>query len=49
VYSAILDRIEASEYDVFSRRIGLSPVEKLLMVARLWATSRIPTALLRKG
>jgi phytoene synthase len=49
VYSAILDRIEASEYDVFSRRIGLSPVEKLLMVARLWATSRIPTALRRKG
>ena len=49
VYSAILDRIEASEYDVFSRRIGLSPVEKLLMVARLWATSLIPTALLRKG
>jgi phytoene synthase len=48
VYNAILDRIEASEYDVFSRRIGLSPVEKLLMVARLWATSRIPTALLRK-
>ena len=48
VYSAILDRIEASEYDVFSRRIGLSPVEKLLMVSRLWATSLIPTALLRK-
>jgi phytoene synthase len=48
VYGAILDRIEASEYDVFSRRIGLSPVEKLLLVARLWAKSRIPAAL-RKG
>ena len=47
VYWAILDRIEASEYDVFSRRIGLSPVEKLLLVARLWATSRIPAALRR--
>ena len=48
IYGAILDRIEASEYDVFSRRIGLSPVEKLLLVARLWAKSRIPAAL-RKG
>lgn len=47
VYGAILDRIESSEYDVFSRRIGLSPVEKLLLVARLWATSRIPAALRR--
>ena len=45
VYGAILDRIEASRYDVFSRRIGLSPAQKFLMVARLWATSRIPTAL----
>jgi phytoene synthase len=48
VYGAILDRIEASDYDVFASRIGLSPVEKLLLVARLWATSRIP-AVLRRG
>ena len=48
VYGTILDRIERSQYDVFSRRIGLSPVEKFLLVARLWATSRIPASL-RKG
>ena len=48
VYGTILDRIESSQYDVFSRRIGLSPVEKLLLVARLWATSRIPAALRRE-
>ncbi len=48
IYGAILDRIEASRYDVFSRRIGLSPVEKFFMVARLWATSRIPTSLSKK-
>ena len=41
VYSTILDRIEASGFDVFDRRIGLSGPEKLLITARLW------TALLR--
>ena len=36
-YSRILDRIEASGYNVFGRRVGLSTREKLLLMARLWA------------
>ena len=42
VYSAILDRIESSGYDVFQERIGLSTPTKLIMMARLWAASLIP-------
>ena len=42
VYSGILDRIESSDFDVFTKRVGLSTFEKLLMMARLWATSLIP-------
>ena len=35
-YGAILDRIEAYGFDVFSQRVGLSVREKLTMTARLW-------------
>ena len=42
VYSRILDRIESSDFDVFTTRVGLGTFEKLLMMARLWATSLIP-------
>ena len=42
VYSSILDRIESSDFDVFTKRVGLGAIEKLLMMARLWATSLIP-------
>lgn len=42
-YAAILDRIEESRFDVFSRRIGLSAREKLLITARLWMGSVIPS------
>ncbi len=38
-YSAILDRIERSGYDVFSQRIGISARQKLLLTCRLWAES----------
>ncbi len=41
VYSALLDRIEASGFDVFQRRIGLSKRAKLLLTARLWTQSMI--------
>ena len=41
VYSSILDRIEASDFDVFTRRVGLGTPEKLLLMARLWVTSLI--------
>ena len=48
-YSTILDRIEASGYDVFQRRIGLSTTEKLLMVTKLWATSLIASTRPERG
>ena len=41
VYSALLDRIEASGFDVFQRRIGLSKRARLLLTAKLWAQSMI--------
>ena len=44
-YAAILDRIEACGFDVFSQRVGLSVREKLTMTARLWLgsmTFRLP-------
>ena len=47
VYSSILDRIEASGFDVYSRRVGLTTREKLLLMARLWAASFVPAALAR--
>ena len=45
VYSSILDRIEASGFDVYSRRVGLPTHEKLSMLARLWVASFIPSLL----
>ena len=47
-YSRILDRIEASGYDVFERRIGLSAGEKLFLVAKLWAASMTPGLVIRR-
>lgn len=43
VYSSILDRIEAVDYDVFSHRITLGTSKKLMTMARLWAMSFVPT------
>ena len=45
VYSAVLNRIEASGYDVFRRRIGLSKPEKIFIMAKLWAASLTPSIL----
>ena len=45
VYSSILDRIEESGFDVYSRRVSLPTREKLLLMARLWAASFIPSLL----
>ena len=42
VYGTILNRIEASGFEVFERRVGLSTAEKLLITAKLWARSLIP-------
>lgn len=41
IYSRLLDRIESSNYDVFSDRISLSPAEKSWIVVRsLWRPYR---------
>ncbi len=42
VYASILDRIEASDYDVFSQRVSLSTGQKLMTMAKLWTMSRVP-------
>jgi phytoene synthase len=42
-YRAILDRIESSGYDVFSRRIGLSAAEKLMIAGKLWVGGLVPS------
>jgi phytoene synthase len=40
IYSRLLERIEAAGYDVFTRRVRLSAVEKTLIVARALAGNR---------
>ncbi len=35
-YYAILERVERADYDVMSRRVGLSAGEKFALAARLW-------------
>ena len=42
-YGAILDRIEQSGFDVFSQRIGLTATQKIMITARLWAGSLVPS------
>jgi phytoene synthase len=42
IYSRLLDRIEDRGYDVYERRISLSPKEKLFLTVRIWAQSYIP-------
>lgn len=34
LYEGILDEIEANDYDVFNRRAVVSPMRKLVLVAR---------------
>jgi len=36
IYSRLLERIEERNYDVFSRRVSLSPAEKCWIAARAW-------------
>ena len=47
-YSGILEKIEQAGYDVFERRIGISTGSKLVLLARLWSASLLPTALMRR-
>ena len=39
LYSRILDKIEARNYDVFTSRVSLSTAEKLRLTGRLWTQS----------
>jgi phytoene synthase len=41
IYARILDRIEAANYDVFSRRIRLSNMHRLWLATRCWARHRL--------
>jgi 15-cis-phytoene synthase len=41
IYDRLLGRIQAAEYDVFSRRIRLSDAERLLLATGCWARSRL--------
>ena len=42
LYSRLLDRIEANGFDVFSGRVRIPTKQKLLITAKLWATSLLP-------
>jgi len=40
IYHTILERIEASRYDVFTRRITLSPPRRVAVAVQAWLASR---------
>ena len=41
VYSRILDKIEASNYQVFGPRVSLPPLKRLLIAAHIWLRSSL--------
>lgn len=45
IYSKLLDRIEAANYDVLNHRVSLSTSEKLVVMAQSWAGSMMPRRL----
>ena len=42
IYSKLLDRIEAANYDVLNHRVSLTTTEKLSVMAQSWAVSMLP-------
>ncbi len=42
LYSKVLDRIEASDYDVLESRLSLSKAEKIRITAQTWLGSMLP-------
>ena len=42
LYSKVLDRIEASDYDVLESRVSLSKAEKIRITAQTWLGSMLP-------
>ncbi|MFQ5860782.1 MAG: presqualene diphosphate synthase HpnD [Dehalococcoidia bacterium] len=49
IYQRILDRLEASQFNVFDGRLSLSSREKLFLTARLWLQSFNPVSLIPHG
>ena len=49
IYSRLLDRIEAADYDVLNHRVSLSTPEKLGVMAQSWAGSMLPRRLPEAG
>jgi phytoene synthase len=45
LYSKVLDRIEASDYDVLESRVSLSKAEKIRITAQTWLGSMLPLSL----
>jgi phytoene synthase len=43
IYSHILDRIEAQDFNVFDGRVSLSKREKYMVTAQTWVRSLLPT------
>ena len=41
LYSALLDRIEARDYNVFGERVALSSREKLTLMAKAWSATTV--------
>ena len=41
LYSAVLDRIEARDYNVFGERVSLSSREKLAITAKVWSATTV--------
>lgn len=41
LYSALLDRIESRDYDVFGERVALSSREKLALTTRVWSATML--------
>lgn len=44
LYSKVLDRIEASDYDVLESRVSLSKAEKIRITAQTWLHSMLPVS-----
>jgi phytoene/squalene synthetase len=42
LYSKVLDRIEASDYDILESRVSLSKAEKIGITAKTWLGSMLP-------
>ena len=42
LYSKVLDRIKASDYDILESRVSLSKAEKIGITAKTWLVNMLP-------